>query len=148
NAPPTQMLDVSGIDASARYDPTLNTAVTSYPGMMGAASAWRAGTIPDTVFVAGELAFVSASTNNQSVTVDFATWVRDKNKNALVLGNVETNNPPTYAEFVYVALDNGDGTVRILLDDAAALASHMPAGMTDSIEDLDEAYHTWREANG
>src|SRR6185295_8214768 len=95
NAPPTQMLDVSGIDASAPYDPTLNTAVTSYPGMMNAAAAWRSGTLVETVFVAGELAFVSASTNNQSVTVDFATWVRDRNKNALVLGNVETKNPPT-----------------------------------------------------
>jgi hypothetical protein len=148
NAPPTQMLDVSGIDASAPYDPTISTAVTSYPGMMNAAAAWRAGTLADTVFVAGELAFASASTNNQSVTVDFATWVRDKNKNPLVLGNVETRTPPTYAESVYIALDNGDGTVGILLDEAAALAAQMPAGMTNGIDDLDAAYRAWRDVNG
>jgi hypothetical protein len=148
NAPTTQSLDVSGIDASAPYDPTLNTAVTNYAGMMNAAQAWSSGTLDAASFVAGELAFASAATNNQSVTVDFASWVLDQNKNALVLGNVESKNPPTYAESVYIALDNGDGTVGILLDDAAALAGNMPAGMTDCVADLDGAYHAWKDAQG
>jgi uncharacterized protein YjbI with pentapeptide repeats len=148
NAPTTQTLEVSGIDASAPYDPTLNTSVTSYSGMMNAAQVWQRGNLEAVAFVAGELAFASASTNNQSVTVDFASWARDKNKNALVLGNVETRNPPKYAESVYIAIDNGDGTVGILLDSAAALAVTMPPGMTDFAADLDEAYHAWKDDGG
>jgi uncharacterized protein YjbI with pentapeptide repeats len=148
NAPTTQSLDLSGIDTSAPYDPTLNTAITNYAGMMNAAQAWQSGTLDAIAFVAGELAFASAATNNQSVTVDFASWARDKNKNALVLGNVDAKTPPTYAESVYIALDNGDGTVGILLDDAAALAPTMPAGMTDCVADLEVAYQSWIDDKG
>ena len=112
NAPPTQSMEISGIEASAPHDSSLSTTIATYTGMMNAAARWRAGTIPSTAFMAGELAFVSATTNNQSVIVDFSSWVQDNNKNALVLGNVQVVDSPTYAEALYIALDNGDGTVQ------------------------------------
>ena len=144
NAPSTQSMDISGIESSAPVDPTLNVAVTNYYGMMNAAARFRDGTINETTFVAGLLAFLTATTNNQSVTVDFASWVRDKNKNAYVLGNVQSNNPPTYAEAVYIALDNGDGTTSIIIDDAARNATSMPAGMTNTNASLKSAYQSWQ----
>ena len=67
NAPPTQSMEISGIEASAPHDPTLSTAIATYTGMMNAAAHWRAGNLSDKAFVAGELAFVTATTNNQSV---------------------------------------------------------------------------------
>ena len=148
NAPPTQMMEISGIEASAPHDPTLRTDLTVYAGMMNAAAKWRAGSLTDTAFVAGELAFISATTNNQSVLVDFSSWVADKNKNALVLGNVSDVNPPTYAEALYIALDNGDGTVSVILDDAASRAKVMPAGMTNSVVELNAAYLAWQAGLG
>ena len=63
---------------------------TTYTGMMNAAAQWKAGKVNDKNFMAGEVAFVSATTNNQSVMVDFASWVMDKTSNALILGNVES----------------------------------------------------------
>jgi uncharacterized protein YjbI with pentapeptide repeats len=148
NAPVGQSMDISGIEASAPYDSTLSTGVTTYTGMMDAAARFRAGSITDTALVAGELAFASATTNNQSVLVDFSAWVQDKNKNPLVLGNVTSTSPPTYAEALYIALDNGDGTVRIILDDAASRTKIMPAGMTNSVVDLNAAYLGWQAGLG
>jgi hypothetical protein len=137
-------MDISGIEASGPVDPTLSVAVVSYTGMMDAAARFRDGTLNDTAFVAGELAFITATTNNQSVTVDFASWARDKNNNAYVLGNVQTANPPTYAEAVYIALDNGDGTSTIIIDDAARMATSMPPGMTNTNASLKSAYQSWQ----
>ena len=74
-APPTQTMEISGIEASAAHDATLSTAISSYTGMMNVAARCRAGQVNEKTFVAGELAFVSATTNNQSVQVDFASWV-------------------------------------------------------------------------
>jgi uncharacterized protein YjbI with pentapeptide repeats len=148
NAPPTQSMDISGIEASAAYDSTVSTSIVTYTGMMDAAAKLRAGTITETADIAGELAFVSATTNNQSVLVDFASWVQDKNKNPLVLGNVTSTNPPTYAEALYIALDNGDGTVSVILDDAASRTKVMPAGMTNSVVDLNVAYLGWQAGLG
>jgi hypothetical protein len=144
NAPPGQTADISGIEASAAVDPTVSTAVSSYPGMMNAGARWRAGQISAEVFVAGELAFASATTNNQSVLVDFSSWVQDVNGNALVLGNVEASNKPPYAEALYIALSNDDGTVAVLLDDAASRTKTMPAGMMNSVADLNYAYLAWQ----
>jgi hypothetical protein len=148
NAPPTQTMEVSGIEASAPHDPTLSTSIVSYTGMMNAAARLLTGTITDKVSLAGELAFVTATVNNQSVTVDFATWVQDKNKSPLVMGNVTSVNSPTYAEALYIALDNGDGTVQVIIDDAASRTSVMPGGMVNSVVDLDTAYRSWRDGLG
>jgi hypothetical protein len=148
NAPPAQSMDISGIEASAPYDSTLSTAIQSYTGMMNAGAHFRAGTVLEQSFIAGELAFITATTNNQSVQVDFSSWVLDKYKNALVLGNVQGVNPPSHAEALYVALDNGDGSAAILLDDAAARTPVMPSGMTNSVIDLDLAYLAWQAGLG
>ena len=144
NAPPTQGMDISGIEASAPFDPTLDTSVRTYAGMMNAAARLTAGTLNATAFVAGELGFVTATTNNQSVMVDFSSWVRDVSGNAMVLGNVQSVNPPTWAEALYVVLDNGDGTVQVIIDDAASSTRFMPPGMVNSVVDLDVAYLGWQ----
>ena len=115
NAPPTQSMDISGIEASAPYDPTLSTEVVTYTGMMGAGPRFIAGTIEADDMLAGELAFVSATTNNQSVMVDFSSWVRDTTNNGVVLGNVESVNPPKYAESAYYVFGKPDGTVGVAL---------------------------------
>ena len=47
---------------------------------------------------------------SQSVMVDFSSWVQGTS-GGVVLGNVTGN--PSYAEIIYYALDNGDGTVQI-----------------------------------
>jgi hypothetical protein len=148
NAPPTQSMDISGIEAARTLDASTSTAIATYTGMMNAGARFRAGTITDRALVAGELAFASATTNNQSVQVDFASWVQDSNKNALVLGDVTSSSPPTYAEALYIALDNGDGTVQVIIDDAASRTTSMPAGMTNSVVDLDIAYLAWQEGLG
>jgi hypothetical protein len=149
NAPPTQTMEISGIEASAPHDPTLRTGIDTYTGMMDAGAKFRAGTLTEKAFMAGELAFATATTNNQSVMVDFSTWVQDKNKNALVLGNVTSGaGAPTYAEALYIALENTDGTVTIMLDDAASRAKVMPTGMTNSVVDLNDAYKAWQNGLG
>ncbi len=148
NAPPGQTMEISGIEASSTVDPTVTSSIISYTGMMDAASRWRSGAITEKAFIAGEMAFVSATTNNTSVMVDFASWVQDKNKNPLILGNVTDTNKPTYAEALYIALDNGDGTVQILLDDAASRAKVIPAGMVNSVADLNAAYLGYQQGLG
>jgi hypothetical protein len=148
NAPPSQTMEISGIEASGAVDPTRSTAIHSYTGMMNAAARFRAGEITATSFVAGEAAFVSATTNNESVMVDFSSWVMDKYKKPLVLGNITAIDPPSYAEALYIALDNGDGSVQIVLDDAASRAKVMPVNMTNSVVDLNDAYLAWKDGLG
>src|SRR5262249_2504625 len=113
NAPTTQWMDISGIEASEEYDSPEDNGITSYGGMMNAAAQWRACRIAATTFVAVELAFEPATTNTQAVKIDYASWVTDTTKNGLVLGNVQSKSPPMYAESVYVAVDNSDGTVGV-----------------------------------
>jgi uncharacterized protein YjbI with pentapeptide repeats len=151
NAPPTQSIDISGIERSAAYDSTMSTEISTYTGMMNGGARWRAGSITPSTLLAGEVAFITATTNNESVAVDFASWARDVNLVSMVLGNVQAVNPPTYAESVYVALDNGDGTVQIIIDDAARmtfLLGGMPAGMTNSTANLGAAYNAWKAGSG
>jgi hypothetical protein len=143
NAPPTQSMDISGIEASAASDPTLSTSIYTYTGMMNAGSEWRGGKITDRNDLAGLVAFVTATTNNESVNVDFASWIKKTDDKALVLGNVQKSPLPTYAESVYSALDNRDGTVAIMIDDAARAAASMPAGLVRSVTHLDAAYQAY-----
>ncbi len=148
NAPPSQTVEISGIEASTPSDPAVYTGVLSYTGMMNSGAAWRGGNVADSTFIAGELAFATATTNNQTVLVDFSSWIQKKDKTPLVLGNVQPTNKPTYAEALYIALDNGDGTVSIILDDAAGTASAMPPGMIDSVVDLNAAYLAYANGSG
>jgi uncharacterized protein YjbI with pentapeptide repeats len=146
NAPPTQTMDISGIEASAPHDPTLQTSIYSYTGMMNAAAQWRANVLSDKGFVAGAVGLIAATTNNQSVMVDFSTWVVDKDLNPRVLANVQASPAPTHIESVYVVLDNGDGTVAVKLDAARPswkpgnTRKNTPAGMTDSYNQMYDAY--------
>jgi hypothetical protein len=128
-------MDISGIEASAEYDPSEKNDLTNYTGMMNAAAQWRAGKINERNFVAGELAFVTATTNNQAVKIDYASWVTDSTKAGLVLGNVQSSSPPIYAESVYYAIDNGDGTVGVRM-----YFPPQKSGMISSNLDLDAAY--------
>ena len=85
---------------------------TSYPGMMNAASHWRPGKVNEKNFVAGELAFVTATTNNQSVQVDFASWVIDSTSTGLILGDVE-GQPADLRRVRLLRVENSDGTVSV-----------------------------------
>jgi hypothetical protein len=138
-APPTQTMYISGIEASAPHDSTLDTAVYSYTGMMNAAAQWEQGKVNERNFVAGELAFISATTNNQSVMVDFSSWVMDSTNTGLILGNVQNVNPPTRAESVYYVVDNGDGTVSVRI---AAAASGLTT-VSDTFEALNASWSTY-----
>jgi uncharacterized protein YjbI with pentapeptide repeats len=120
NAPPSQSMDISGIEASAAHDPTVQTSISTYTGMMGAAARQRAGTIAARDFVAGQLAFATATTNNQSVMVDFSSWVLDSTGKGLVLGNVD--GTATRRESVYSVVENADGTVAVLIGEVGQMA--------------------------
>ena len=47
NAPPSQTMDISGIEASAAHDPDVSTVIATYTGMMNAGAHWRAGQVAD-----------------------------------------------------------------------------------------------------
>jgi uncharacterized protein YjbI with pentapeptide repeats len=149
NAPPSQSMDISGIDASSTQDGTVDRTVKTYTGMMGAAANFRVGAITEQRFVAGLLAFATATTNNQTVMVDFSTWIQDRYESGIVLGNVQSSSPPQYAEAVYMTVDNGDGTVGILIGDAAPPSlGAMPSGMKNSMQDIGSAYTQWLAGTG
>ena len=84
-----------------------DTAPISYTGMMNVGAKVLAGTVSDKAFLAGELAFVSATTNNQTVNVDFASWVDDVNNAGLLLGDVD--GTPQFYEGAYLAYEAPDG---------------------------------------
>jgi hypothetical protein len=120
NAPPSQSMDISGIEASAAHDSTVQTSIATYGGMMGAAARQRAGNITAKDFVAGLLAFATATTNNQSVMVDFSSWVLDSTGKGTVLGDVD--GTATRRESVYTVVENADGTVAVLIGEVGEMA--------------------------
>ena len=140
-APTTQTMYISGIEASGPNDPTLSTSTYTYGGMMDTANQWRQGKITDKNLIAGEVAFISATTNNQSVMVDFASWVMDSTNTGLILGQVQNVNPPTRAESVYYAVDNGDGTVSVRI---AAAGSGLTA-VADTYEALNTDWQNFQD---
>lgn len=92
-----------------------------YTGMMGAAAKFADGTIDDTTLLAGELAFATATTNNITVQVDFAAWVRTKAGGKLILGNVglgPTGVLPPYLEGVYSAAQIPNDGIMIHMSNA------------------------------
>jgi uncharacterized protein YjbI with pentapeptide repeats len=142
-APPGQSMDISGIEASGVYDATRSTSIYTYTGMMGAAAKFRAGLIPPKNYLAGELAFVSATTNNIAVKVDFASWIVDYQAKGMVLGNVEPALPAPYAEAVYSALENTDGTIQITVGPGAAATNAGSLLLSDNNWQL---YYAWNLA--
>ena len=113
NAPPAQSIDIGSIAASAAVNPTRSSTVVTYTGMMGAATQFNAAHLLEDEFIAGELALITATTNNQSIWVDFSGWVRDKSNHGQILANVASSNPPRYAEAAYSAYRKSDGTPGI-----------------------------------
>ena len=113
NAPPTQSIDIGSIAASAAVDPTRSTTVVTYTGMMGTAAHFLSGALLESDFIAGELAMISATTNNQSIWVDFSAWIRDTTNRGRILANVDSVATPRYAEAAFSAYTKADGTVGI-----------------------------------
>jgi hypothetical protein len=146
NAPITQVVDISGLTASAPHDPTMGTRTLSYTGMRDAAARWRSGQITGRNFLAGELAFITATTNNRSVLVDFATWVMDSSGRGLILGHVDSFDPPTFAESVYYAYENDDGSIGVAVGPASALpgTGRYSNKVASSYETLEAAYRFYQ----
>jgi hypothetical protein len=144
NAPPTQLIDISGIEASGPYDPTLRTDVLTYTGMMNAGPKVLSGILTAKDFMAGELAFVTATTNNQTVRVDFSAWIKDASNNSLVLANVEPVDPPTYAEGAYHVFANADGTMGVGVSEVRAAGG----AVVSSFSDLLNSYNAWQRGYG
>jgi hypothetical protein len=112
--------------------------------MMGAGAVRLANTISEKAYLAGELAFITATTNNQSVNVDFASWVRKTDGRSQVLGNV-AGSPP-WAEGSIMALEMPDGSVSVYFRQPS------PEGIcsgnrcrASAISALDAAYRDWRK---
>jgi hypothetical protein len=103
NAPTTKTLKIGQIGGGQ--------AVQSHPGMMNAGAARLAGTVADKAYLAGELGFITATTNNQTVNVDFASWMRKTDGTSLVLGNVA--GAPPWSEGSIMALEKPDGSVSV-----------------------------------
>jgi hypothetical protein len=146
NAPISQTMRISAIQASAGFDASVGPDVVEYTGMMDAASRWRTGQIDERHFVAGELAFIAATTNNRSVMVDFASWVTGVGGTGLILGNVDSEKPPTYAESVYYAYDKGDGTIGLAVGPASGKidGAGYSERLASSYESLDAAYQLYQ----
>lgn len=91
-------------------------ALKTYTGMMNAAKLMANTNLPNMAaetYIGGELAFISATTNNVSVNVDFSSWYRDSTGTRLVLGNV--SNAPQYLEGAYVAYKTAAGNIGVML---------------------------------
>jgi Pentapeptide repeats (8 copies) len=138
NAPPTQSMDISGIEAAKTYDSTTQTSTTTYTGMMNAAAKWNAGLVSAKNHLAGALGFITATTNDVSVMVDFSSWVMDTTKTGLVLGNVQSSGAPTYAESVYYVVDNGNDNVSVRVS-AAAPRTFTVFNPSDAYDDIRQA---------
>ena len=112
-------------------------AVQSHTGMMNAGAARLAGTLTDTAFLGGELAFATATTNNQTVNVDFASWVRKTDGKSLVLGNV-AGSPP-WVEGSIMALEKPDGSIAVVFRRAPR------AQPQSALTALATAYQAWKD---
>jgi hypothetical protein len=137
-------MEIRPRQASGRFDSAVGAPVVTHTGMMDAAIRWRSGEITERAYVAGLLAFVAATTNNQSVMVDFASWVQDRSGGGLVLGNVESADPPRYAESVYYAFENDDGSLGFAVGPASWQAGRWADQLPSSYDDLDAAYQLYR----
>jgi hypothetical protein len=112
--------------------------IQTYTGMMNAGAQVLAAATSEKSYIAGELAFVTATTNNQVVNVDFASWVRKSNNtSALILGTVA--GAPPWAEGSIMALDMPDGSVKMF-------QRRPPRNYSLSAADkLQTAYSNWQQ---
>jgi hypothetical protein len=128
-APPTMSLDIGQMGGGET--------VQTHSGMMNTAALWASGAIDATSLVAGELAFVTATVNNQTVSVDFASWTKGTSGSGVILGNV--SDAPAYAEVAYVVFDKGDGTVQVGMHIIPGIA----APVIDSLENYEGALDSY-----
>ncbi len=106
NAPPAKLITIGQIGGGRD--------TKTYYGMMNAAARFMNGTLSAHNLIAGELSFVTATTNNITVNVDFASYVQLVDGSWAVLGNPTVLTGTTqYAEgsFVTVPLDDGHHVV-------------------------------------
>src|SRR5262249_51579329 len=129
NAPPQKTINIGQIGGGQP--------VAIYPGMMNAAANVLPGTITEKAFLAGEVAFVTATTNNIVVSVDFASWVRTADNNPLILGNV-AGSPP-WTDTISTAVEFADGSIGIYLRPLTDSASQV----VSSLASLEVAYSQW-----
>ncbi len=139
SAPQSQSIDIGSIAASAAVDPTRGTTVLTYTGMMGTAAQFNSGDILEPDFMAGELAMITATTNNQSIWVDFSAWVRDKTNRGVILANVDNLSPPRYAEAAFAAYTKPDGTLGISISPVPVSAALISAS-----DELGVSYDAYR----
>jgi hypothetical protein len=130
-APPTKTLKIGQIGGGE--------AVTSYTGMMNAGTKLLDGTIRETAYVGGELSFITATTNNRSVNVDFASWVarEGSGNNPFVLGRPV--GTPTVADAVYTVIQVPGGKVAA---HARAFGGAPSSPAWNSLSAADVAYRT------
>jgi hypothetical protein len=143
NAPPAQSIDIASIAASAAVDPTRSTTVATYTGMMNTAKHFNGGDLLESDFIAGELALITATTNNQSIWVDFSGWVRDAAKRGRILANVESTDTPRYAEAAYSAYEKPDGTPGLSISPLVVAAPLISAS-----DELGVSYEAYRAGQG
>jgi hypothetical protein len=139
NAPPTQSMDIGSIAASAAVDPTRGTNVLTYTGMMGTALYFNLGYLLEPDFMAGQLAMITATTNNQSIWVDFSAWVRDRTNRGRVLANVDSVSTPRYAEAAFSAYTREDGTFGLSISPVPVSAPLISAS-----DELGVSYDAYR----
>jgi hypothetical protein len=105
NAPVTMSMDIGQIGGGQT--------VKTYKGMNNVADLWRRGLVSDKAHIGGELALITATTNNIGVSADFSGWVAGTSGRGLRLAGVD--GIPAFNEGGYLAIDTGSGTVAILL---------------------------------
>ena len=133
-APPTRTLLIGQIGGGQT--------VASHTGMMNAGARLLDGTIQERSYVAGELAFVAATTNNVSVNVDFASWAGRENKgnDPIVLGRPE--GQPIAADAVFSAILLPSGNVGIY---ARRFGGHQ---VSSAVGPLQKAHLAWKNGFG
>jgi hypothetical protein len=88
-----------------------------YQGMMNTSAGLLTGTFSDKNYLAGELSFVSSTTNNQSVQMDWDSTLLDNNGYGQILANIGVlpdGGLPPYSEGIWAAVDVGDGGIQII----------------------------------
>ena len=131
NAPTTQSMEIGQIGGGQT--------IKTYTGMMNASPLILNGTISEKNHIAGELAFITATTNNQTVSVDFASWVENASGTPIILGNV-SGSPKNY-EGAFLAAVNSDGTIAIAVDTSVWGNGSAPLA---SFLDTDFIYESWQ----
>jgi uncharacterized protein YjbI with pentapeptide repeats len=105
NAPLSMSMDIGQIGGGVT--------VQTYRGFNNVAHLWSRGLVSEKAHIAGELALITATTNNVGVQADFFSWMTGVDKKPIRLSGPEGTAPNT--EGSYRAIDTGQGTVAIVM---------------------------------